>query len=90
MASKDDYSSPDRKGKKPTRKSPRDIITKTVVVLKKGVACKNKETNEVFVPETIKPDQGLRQEISFTKSMAPEDVEKVLKDAFPFLAKIER
>ena len=90
MASKDDYSSPDRKGKKPTRKGPHDIIKKTAVVLREGVVCKNKETNEVFVPATIKPDQGLRQEISFTKSMTPEEIEKVLKNAFPFLANTKR
>ena len=66
------------------------------VVLREGVVFKNKETNEVFMPTTITmskeiyPDPGLRQEISFTKSMTSEDIKEVLKSAFPILANTER
>ena len=96
MASMDDDSSPDRKRKKPSRKGPDDIIKKMAVVLREGVVFKNKETNEVFMPTTItmsnkiNPDPRLRQEISFTKSMTPEDIKGVLKKAFPILANTER
>ena len=91
----DDFLS-DRKRKKPTRKGPHDIIKKMAVVLREGVVFKNKETNEVFRPTTITmsneiyPDPGLRQEISFTKSMTPEDIKEVLKNAFPILANTDR
>ena len=96
MASMDDDSPPDRKRKKPSRKGPHDIIKKMAVVLREEVVFKKKETNEVFMPTTItmsneiKPDPGLRQEISFTKSMTPEDIKEVLKSAFPILANTER
>ena len=96
MASIDDDSPPDRKRKKPTRKGPHDIIKKMAVVLKERVVFKNKETNEVFMPTTItmsndiNPDPGLRQEISFTKSMTPEDIKEKIKTAFPILANTNR
>ena len=96
MASIDDDSPPDRKRKKPLRKGPREIIKKMAVVLREGAVFKNKETNEVFMPTTItmsneiNRNSGLRQEISFTKSMTPEDIKEVLKKAFPILANTER
>ena len=96
MASMDDDSPSDRKRKKPTRKGPHDIIKKMAVVLREGVVFKNKKTNEVFMPTTItmskeiNPDPGLRQEISFTKSMTSEDIKEVLKNAFPILANTDR
>lgn len=96
MASIDDDSPPDRKRKKPTRKGPHDIIKKMAVVLRERVVFKNKKTNEVFMPTTItmskeiNPDPGLRQEISFTKSMTSEDIKEVLKNAFPILANTDR
>ena len=96
MASIEDDSPPDRKRKKPLRKSPHEIIKKMAVVLREGVVFKNKETNEVFMPTTItmsneiNRNSGLRQEISFTKSMTPEDIKGVLKKAFPILANTER
>ena len=96
MASIDDDSPPDRKRKKPTRKGPHDIIKKMAVVLREGVVFKNKKTNEVFMPTTItmskeiNPDPGLRQEISFTKSMTSEDIKEVLKNAFPILDNTDR
>ena len=92
----DDYSPSDRKRKKPTRKGPHDRITKKAVVLREGVVFKKKDTNEVFMPTTITmsneiyPDSRLRQEISFTKSMTPEDIKVVIKKTFPILAKAER
>ena len=92
----DDDSPPDRKRKKPTRKGPHDVIKKMAVVLREGVVFKKKETNEVFMPTTItmsnyiNPDPGLRQEISFTKSMTPKDIKELLKNAFPILANTER
>ena len=91
MASMDDDSPPDRKRKKPTRKGPHDIIKKMAVVLREGVVFKNKETNEVFMPTTItmsneiKPDAGLRQEISFTKSMTPcRSYKRSTKECLPY------
>ena len=96
MASIHGDSSPDRKRKKCTRKGPHDITKKMAVVLREWIVFKNKETNEVFMPTTItmsnevNPDPGLRQEISITKSMTPEDIKEVLKRTFPILANTER
>ena len=96
MASIDDDSPPDRKRKKPTSKGPHDTITKIAMVLREGFVFKNKETNEVFMPTTIimsnyiNPDPGLRQEISFTKSITPEDTKEIIKNAFPILVNTDR
>ena len=91
----DDDSPSDRKRKKPTRKGPHDRIKKMAVVLREGVVFKKKETNEVFMPtitmsNEIYPDPRLRQEILFTRSMTPEDIKEVIKNAFPILANAER
>ena len=92
----DDDSPSDRKRKKPTRKGPHERIKKMAVVLREGVVFKKKETNEVFMPTTITmsneiyPDPRLRQEILFTRSMTPEDIKEVIKNAFPILANAER
>lgn len=88
MASIHDESPPDKKRKKPIRKfkGPNDVIKKTAVVLREGVVFKREGTDEVFMPTTITMSNDinrnpeLRKQISFTKSMKPDDVKDLLNE----------
>ena len=88
MASIRDESPPDKKRKKPIRKfkGPNDAIKKTAVVLREGDVFKREETDEVFMPTTITMSNDInrnperRKQISFTKSMKPDDVKDLLNE----------
>ena len=86
MASMDDDSPPDRKGKKGIRKGLHEKLIKEVVVLREGVDFDDK----MFKSPPIHEGPRLRGDISFTESMKPEDIEEVLKNAFPILAGTKR